>query len=237
MIGVATVLPDVSVLQEAAAKVVTELVEQLNNLPPFGVQVIEAMPEATSLVNVGLDEPFVRECLAHVEESIWDNAFGPAALVEGLQQQKLLIDVDVARHCELYVESVHPIHETNAEVQKFLEPAAAIKEALPESLTIRMFRVATHTFKAEIKDKSLDVRSRLLTSLAADVLERNRGMKEHFGKMMQRILTKPETAEQLAELQEYTTGLSTEVAELQLEQRKISKSMELLEALGFMMTS
>jgi len=50
MIGVATVLPDVSVLQEAAAKVVTELVEQLNNLPPFGVQVIEAMPEATSLV-------------------------------------------------------------------------------------------------------------------------------------------------------------------------------------------
>jgi dynein heavy chain, axonemal len=237
MIGVAIVLPDVSVLQEAAAKVVTELVKQLNALPPFGVQVIEAMPEATSLVNVGLDEPFVRESLAHVEESIWDNAFGPAALVEGLQQHKLLIDVDVARHCELYVESVHPIHETHAEVQKFLEPAAAIKEALPESLTIRMFRVATRTFKAEIKDKSLDVRSRLLTSLAADVLERNRGMKQHFGKMMQRILTKPETAEQLAELQEYTTGLSTEVAELQLEQRKISKSMELLEALGYPMTS
>ena len=236
MIGVAIVLPDVAVLQEAAAQVVTDLIKQLNSLPPFGVQVIEAMPDAQSLVNIGLDEPFVAECLKDVEESIADNAFGPAALVEGLQQHTLLIEIDVAAHCELYVESVHPIQETHAEVERFMLPAAVMEEALPDSLAIRMFRVTTHAFKAEMKSKALDLRGRLLTALAGDVLERNRGMKEHFSKMMERILTTPENAEQLAELQEYTAGLSEEVDELQLEQEKIRKSMDLLELLGYEMT-
>ncbi len=63
----------------------------------FGQSVLETSP-LDILVNVRLDEPFVRECLTHVEESIRDNAFGPAPLVEGLQQHKLLIEVDVARH-------------------------------------------------------------------------------------------------------------------------------------------
>ena len=45
-------------------------------------------------------------------------------------------------------------------------------------------------------------------------------------------MSEPSTAEELAELQEYTAGIAAEVEELQVEQDKIAKSMQLLQNLG-----
>jgi hypothetical protein len=75
-------------------------------------------------------------------------------------------------HTEQFTESVHPISETHDEVARFALPAAQMLEALPDSLSIRMHRIATSAFKSGMTRKALDVRTKLLHSLAGETLER-----------------------------------------------------------------
>ena len=201
VIGEAEVVPGVKDIQEASAQVVRELIDQLNSLPSFSVQVIDAIPETPTLLQIGHDEIFVRECLEEVKQSIADNNCGPKALVEWLEKHQLLVKVDVDMHCELFNESVHPNHEIKAEVQRFLSPSIAIQEDLPDGVTIRMHRIAAAGFKGAMAEKAADLRQKLLHNLASEVLERNEGIKNQFDRMKEKILSEPSNAEELAELQ------------------------------------
>jgi hypothetical protein len=232
VVGVAKVLPDDSSVLHASTEVVTELINALNVLPSFCIAVIDAFPDCTHLVSVSHDESFVLACFATVVASVSDNSYGPAALVELIAEHTLLVRVDVAAHCENFVESVHPVQETHAEVEKYSRPACKMREEMPDTLTIRMHRISTTDLKDAVEHKASQIRHKLQSSLAAETLERNEAVKLQYRRMMERILTPPSSAKELADLQQYTAAMPEQLRELGVEQVKIRNSFALLESMG-----
>ena len=198
----AKVLPDDSSVLHASTEVITELINALNVLPSFSVAVIDALPDLPLLVRIGHGEAFVLACFATVVASVSDNSYGPAALVELISEHTLLVRVDVAVHCENFVESVHAVQETHAEVEKYSRPACKMREEMLDALTIRMHRISTTDLKDALEHKALLIRQKLQRSLAAETLERNEVVKLQYRRMIERILTPPSSAKELADLQE-----------------------------------
>ena len=92
------------------------LVAQLNSLPSFSVPAIDAVPAAPQLLYMPTDDPHVSACLATVATGVHDNACGPQAVLQALEQHERLVRVDANRHCRLFNESMHPPVEIEAEV-------------------------------------------------------------------------------------------------------------------------
>jgi hypothetical protein len=180
VLGVAKVLPDDSSVLHASTEVVTELINALNVLPSFSIAVIDALPDLPHLVRIEKNEPFVLACFATVVASVSDNSYGPAALVELIAEHTLLVRVDVAAHCENFVESVHPVQETHAEVEKYSRPACKMREEMPDALTIRMHRISTTNLNDAVEHKAFQIRHKLQSSLAAETLERNEAVKLQY---------------------------------------------------------
>ena len=105
-------------------------------------------------------------------------------------------------------------------------------ELLPDTLCIRMLRITLHAFKEEMAGKARALKASLLSTLAAQVQERNTWIASHFDAMMSKIMLEPDNAEELAELQAYTKSIANEVDEMLSEQNKVRASMVVLERLG-----
>ena len=103
-------------IYQAAEQAVHNLVAQLNSLPSFSVPAIDAVPAAPQLLYMPTDDPHVSACLATVATGVHDNACGPQAVLQALEQHERLVRVDANRHCRLFNESMHPPVEIEAEV-------------------------------------------------------------------------------------------------------------------------
>ena len=97
---------------------------------------------------------------------------------------------------------MHPVQETHAEVEKYSRPACKMREEMPDALTIRMHRISTTDLKDALEHKALLIRQKLQRSRAAETLERNEVVKLQYRRMIERILTPPSSAKELADLQE-----------------------------------
>ena len=75
-----------------------------------------------------------------------------------------------------------------------------------DALTIRMHRISTTDLKDALEHKALLIRQKLQRSRAAETLERNEVVKLQYRRMIERILTPPSSAKELADLQEYNVA-------------------------------
>ena len=82
---------------------------------------------------------------------------------------------------------VHPLTETKAEIQRFLNAITEIRNTSPNEVSFRLIKVQCEMIKDQLIGKAQEITSKLLNGLAAYVRRQNEILSLQFQALLKRI--------------------------------------------------
>uniref|UniRef100_A0A0G4F0A6 Dynein heavy chain 1, axonemal n=1 Tax=Chromera velia CCMP2878 TaxID=1169474 RepID=A0A0G4F0A6_9ALVE len=191
------------------------------------------------LAAVSLDEPFVVEATARLEEGLAKSIPPLQAYLELFAQYSSVLALDPPAKVKALEMEEPPVEveEIKKKIEEHLAEEQKLLDTIPETCDVGIFQVVCRDIRKFLAGKLTQVASLLQDVLAARMKENSANVLDHFAKIHVKLKQQPENIEALSDLKDYLGKVPIEVANLQKELEDNLRISTILEGFKYKITA